>query len=216
LHNGHPPNKKQEIDCCVTPETEAHALLVVNGNWNRWHAQFQTADTCPNHKRKSLHIWPSHEVTQASDKIKERLQREQHNTDEPTDLPEGWLAAMRLQFEGAIPADERAEMPNQVSTFLGVLVAVHWSFAHLSTPFCPLFFWVFLSEVEKDGTDKTEHWAAACGDIFKNPFADGCSGQQHFSGLTKPGLKQHNKHLADVKEERKDPTKCKFEKDFMT
>jgi len=44
LHNGHPPNKKGQFDCCVTPETEAHACLVLKGNWNCWHAQFQTAD----------------------------------------------------------------------------------------------------------------------------------------------------------------------------
>jgi len=32
LHNGHPPNKKQEIDHCVAPKTEAHGLLAINGN----------------------------------------------------------------------------------------------------------------------------------------------------------------------------------------
>jgi len=69
--------------------------------------------------------------------------------------------------------------------------------------------------VKKEGTNKTECWAATYGDIFKNPYTDGCSGQQNFTGLTKQGNHQHNKYLADVKEARKDPTKRQFEKDFL-
>jgi len=69
--------------------------------------------------------------------------------------------------------------------------------------------------VKKEGTNKTECWAATYSDIFKNPYTDGCSGQQNFTGLTKQGNRQYNKYLADVKEARKDPTKRQFEKDFL-
>jgi len=62
---------------------------------------------------------------------------------------------------------------------------------------------------------KGDCWASACGDIFKNPHTDGYSGQQNFTGLTKQGNRQHNKHLADVKEARKDPIKRQFEKNFL-
>ena len=41
------------------------------------------------------------------------------------DLPKGWQADMKLTFEGAIPADEDAEKPNQASPTLST--------------FCPLF-----------------------------------------------------------------------------
>jgi len=69
--------------------------------------------------------------------------------------------------------------------------------------------------VKKDGTNKIECWAAACGDIFKNPCTDGCGGQQNFTGLTEQGNRHCNKCLADVKEVRKDPIKRQFEKDFL-
>ena len=35
LCNGHPPMKTGKLDCCVTPETEACALTVVKGNFER-------------------------------------------------------------------------------------------------------------------------------------------------------------------------------------
>jgi len=89
LYNGDPPNKKGEFDYCITPETEAHALLALKGNWNRWHAQCQTTDKCPSYKQKTLHIWPAEEVIQASGTIKERLCRERRNLDKLTVTPEG-------------------------------------------------------------------------------------------------------------------------------
>jgi len=36
---------------------------------------------------------------------------------------------------------------------------------------------VFLSEVKKECTNKTKHWAA----VFKNPHTDGCSRQKNFT-----------------------------------
>jgi len=120
LYNGHPPNKKQSIYYYVTPETEAHALLAINGNHERWHAQYLTSDKFPNYKQKCIQFWPSEDVIQASDEIKERLYREQNNIDELTPLPDGWEANMRLIFEGPIPKDEKAKRPNQVSACLPV------------------------------------------------------------------------------------------------
>jgi len=74
--------------------------------------------------------------------IKERLYRERRGLDEITPTPEGWQADMKLQFEGAIPADKDAEKPNQVSpTLSAFLDAIYWLFAHSLTPFCPLFFY---------------------------------------------------------------------------
>mgnify|MGYP000420097935 CR=1 FL=1 len=128
LHDGHPPNKKAEIDYCVTPETEAHALLALRGNWNCWHAQFQTADKHPNYKQKTLHNWPSPDVIQASNHIKLWLYREQRNMDDLTPTPEGWEADMKLlEFKGAILADKDAEKPNQVRLMISAfLAAIHW------------------------------------------------------------------------------------------
>jgi len=60
-----------------------------------------------------------------------------------------------------------------------------------------------------------ECWAATCSDAFKNPYTEGCSGQQNFTGLTKLGNRHYNKYLEDVKEARKNPIKGKFEKDFL-
>jgi len=77
-----------------------------------------------------------------------------------------------------------------------------------------LFLQVALSEVVKS-VDKTDCWAAAVGDIFKNPYALATSGQQHFAGLTDDGELQHNEHLTDVKAARADPAKRKFEKDHL-
>jgi len=67
----------------------------------------------------------------------------------------------------------------------------------------------------KKDTNKLECWAATYGDTFKNPYTDGCSGQQNFTGLTKLGNRQYNKYLEDVKEVHKDPIKRQFEKDFL-
>jgi len=62
--------------------------------------------------------------------------------DELTELPEGWQATMRLQFEGAIPMDKKAAKPNQAGRPLSAFsAAVHWLFAHLLTLLCPLFFY---------------------------------------------------------------------------
>ena len=69
--------------------------------------------------------------------------------------------------------------------------------------------------MRKEGTNKTECWAATYGDIFKNAYTDGCSGQQNFTGLTKLGNSRYQKYLEDVKKARKDPIKRKFEKDFL-
>ena len=77
-----------------------------------------------------------------------------------------------------------------------------------------IFTQVVLSEVVKSA-DKTDCWAAAIGDIFKNPYALATSGQQHFTGLTDEGELQYNEHLADVIAARADPVKRKFEKDHL-
>jgi len=100
LHNCDPPNKKQEIDCCVTPETEACALLAIRGNWILWHVQFPTAAKHPNCKQKSIHAWPSEEVIKAPNDIKAWLCRGQNDIDELLELPEGWQNKMKLKFEG--------------------------------------------------------------------------------------------------------------------
>ena len=63
--------------------------------------------------------------------------------------------------------------------------------------------------------EKTDCWAAAIGDIFKNPYALATSGQQHFTGLTDEGELQYNEYLADVIAARADPVKRKFEKDHL-
>lgn len=104
LYNGHPPNKKALIDYYVTPETEAYALLVINGNHRRWTAQFQVTDKFPAYKQKPIYKWPDDEAIEASNEIKERLFREQNNVDELTDLPEHWKERMRLPFEPPILA----------------------------------------------------------------------------------------------------------------
>ena len=118
MYNGHPPKKTGEFDYYVTPETEAYALLAIKGNWNRWHAQFQTTDKFPNYKQKPINYWPDTTAIVESDAIKLRLFREQRNLDELTATPDGWLADMTLQFEGAIPTNKDAEKPNQVSPTL--------------------------------------------------------------------------------------------------
>jgi len=100
------------------PETEAYALLAIKGNWNRWHAQFQTTDKYPNYKQKTLNYWPDEGAIQESDTIKVRLYRERRNLDDLTPTPADWKADMKLQFEGAIPTDKEAEKPNQVSPTL--------------------------------------------------------------------------------------------------
>jgi len=45
---------------------------------------------------------------------------------------------------------------------------------------------------------KTDCWAAAVGDIFKNPYALATSGQQHFTRLADDREEQQNEDLAEV------------------
>jgi len=217
LYNGHPPNKKQSIYYYVTPETEAHALLAINGNHDRWNAQYLTSDKYPNYKQKCINFWPSDDVIEASDKIKERLYREQNNMDHLTDMPDGWQARMRLIFEGPIPEDDKARKPNQVSACLPVFGPYYLVVCPFINAVLPIDLrQIFLSEVKKEGTTKIECWAATYGNVFKNRFTDGCSGQQNFTGLTVEGAAKYNEYLEAVKQARADPECRKFEKDFLS
>jgi len=67
-----------------------------------------------------------------------------------------------------------------------------------------------LSEAQKT-PDKTKHWAALFGDIFKNDYTNATSGQQWFTGLTDEGEEQYKECLAAVKTTHQDSAKCKFE-----
>ena len=62
----------------------------------------------------------------------------------------------------------------------------------------------------KDG--KTRKWAGAVGPLFKNVYASAEKGQLKFTGLTQDGQDQHNDYLTQVRQARKDPTKCKFKR----
>jgi len=70
--------------------------------------------------------------------------------------------------------------------------------------------------VRKEGTTKIEYWAATFGEIFKNRFTDGCSGQQNYTGLTVAGAEKYKECLEAAKEARADTEKRKFEKAFLT
>ena len=99
LCDGHPPMKSTPLDCCVTPETEAHALTLVKGNFARWTAHFKAQDKFPQHKIKPIEKAPTPEAIQASNAIKERLRREKNGLDDDANLPNGWLATMQLAWE---------------------------------------------------------------------------------------------------------------------
>jgi len=101
--DGHPPMKTGELDCCVTPETEACALTLVKGNWPRWRAQFEAQDKFPQCKIKPTQKAPMAEAIAASDAIKERLFREQNGLADDANVPPDWLATKQLAWEQ--PAD---------------------------------------------------------------------------------------------------------------
>jgi len=97
--DGHPPNKTGPLDCYVMPETEAYALTLVKGNFERWTAQFEAQDKFPQCKIKPIQNAPTAEAIQASNAIKERLYREKNGLDDDADLPNNWLATMQLAWE---------------------------------------------------------------------------------------------------------------------
>jgi len=99
LCDGHPPTKTGELDCCVTPETEAYALTLIKGNFQRWTAQFEAQDKFPQHKIKPIPKAPTAEAIAASDAIKERLYREKNGLNDDANLTNGWLATMQLVWE---------------------------------------------------------------------------------------------------------------------
>jgi len=101
LCDGHPPMKTGELECCVTPETEAYALTLIKGNFARWKAQFEAQDKFPQHKIKPIQKAPTPEAIQASNAInlKERLCREKNGLDDDANLPPNWLATMQLAWE---------------------------------------------------------------------------------------------------------------------
>lgn len=108
---------------------------------------------------------------------------------ELTNLPEGWLNSMKLQFEENIAAplsssgasampkpllpvtmtmlrSDRADLKRKTQS--GKSVFGHCS--HVISPFVnsvlPInFLQVFLSEVRKEGTNKTKHWASTYGNL---------------------------------------------------
>ena len=76
---------------------------------------------------------------------------------------------------------------------------------------------MFLSEVRKEGTPNVVVcWASTFGPVFDNPYTAATSGQQEFTGLTKPGEAKYKEYLNIVKEARKSKPKRAFEKAFLT
>ena len=132
LYKAKPPKKDcKEIDYYVTPETEALTLLFIDGNWDKWRAQFQVKDMYPLFNNKMVPkglrndgkggISPAD--VEASNKIKEKIYRERHGVDDLEDLPEDWMKTMQLpweSFEGST---------NVVRLYVYI--------AHIFDPICP-------------------------------------------------------------------------------
>jgi len=99
LCDGHPPMKPAKLDYYVTPETEACALTLIKGNFQRWTAQFEAQDKFPQYKIKPIQKVPTTEAIAASNAIKERLYREKNGVNDDANFPNGWLATMQLAWE---------------------------------------------------------------------------------------------------------------------
>ena len=98
LTEGHPPNSTTPY---VTPETEAYALLIINGNLVKWRCQFQVFDKFPNYTHKNLSKAPSDAAIAASDTIKEAMCRANNDLGDDDELPPNWATTMRCPFETA-------------------------------------------------------------------------------------------------------------------
>lgn len=83
LYKGKPPKhcklvapacpEDKDRDFYVTPETEAYAMLIIRGGFDKWEAQFETARTYPGYQQKIYHKAVDQAKIMASEAIKQEL-----------------------------------------------------------------------------------------------------------------------------------------------
>mgnify|MGYP006958835535 CR=1 FL=1 len=109
IYKGKPPEhcklvapacpEDKDRDFYVTPETEADAMLIIKGGFDKWEAQFETARTYPGYQQKIYHKAVDQAKIMASDAIKQELYLAQHPGVTAETLPAGWLASMQMTWE---------------------------------------------------------------------------------------------------------------------
>ena len=83
----------------VTPETEAYALLIIRGSFDKWRAQFETQRKFPGYKLKPFHKTPEPEKIAASNAIKQELFLALSPAVAAAPLPDDWLDSMTMAWE---------------------------------------------------------------------------------------------------------------------
>jgi len=130
LCEGKPPPKDAQF--YVTPETEAYALLVINGNLQKWKSQFEVTNKHPNCQHKGISKEPSVEAIADSNTIKKRLYMAEHAIDDEANLPADWLADMQFTWEKTAGSTNKVGLlrvlfaPNSI--LFGLVLTSFWTY----------------------------------------------------------------------------------------
>ena len=209
LYNGHPPQKKENIDYYVTPETEAFTLLVIDGCLNIWAAQYQVTQKYPTYNHKLVAKAPTPEAIVESDAIKKRIYLKKHEIEE-AELPDDWLVSMQFNFERTTPPTGMVRVSVLICPFCLITLAM------FSPMFGHLFRQVLLSEKPNPAIEGgMQGYAALHGPVFRNPYSKATAGQQNYTGLTNAGKAKWKDYKAAAIAVRKDKAKRKFERDHL-